>query len=184
MVRAHSRRAFTLIEALVVIVIIAILIALLVPAVQRVRESAADTQCRNNLKQIALASHNYHDSHKCLPPGYSGQTQAGVLMYLLPFVDQQALFAALPAGVQQGTGGPWYTQIANNGLGAGSPVAGRIQTFECPSANLHGSSYANGTVQHEVFLPGTSPVPPMTLPQLLASSDPSQIGRASCRERV
>jgi prepilin-type N-terminal cleavage/methylation domain-containing protein len=67
---ASARRGFTLIELLVVIAIIAVLIALLLPAVQAAREAARRTQCRNNLKQIALAAHNYHDVNNLFPPGY------------------------------------------------------------------------------------------------------------------
>src|SRR6185503_18738851 len=95
---AFMRSAFTLIELLVVIAIIAILIALLVPAVQKVRESASRTQCANNLKQIVLAAHNFNDALRFLPPSRVGQnsnttTQYGTwALYMLPYLEQQNLF--------------------------------------------------------------------------------------------
>ncbi len=90
--RNVGRRAFTLIELLVVIAIIAILIALLVPAVQKVREAAARTQCTNNLKQMALALHGYHDAYKTLPPACHPTNLLSFHVYILPFIDQTPAF--------------------------------------------------------------------------------------------
>ena len=90
-------RAFTLIELLVVIAIIAVLIALLLPAVQQAREAARRTQCRNNLHQLVLAMHNYHDAHGVFPPGTTGTYVGGGhgwAVMLLPFLDEQALYNA------------------------------------------------------------------------------------------
>jgi prepilin-type N-terminal cleavage/methylation domain-containing protein len=123
------RRAFTLIELLVVIAIIAILIGLLLPAVQKVREAAARTTCQNNLKQLNLAAMSYESSYGFLPPGSHSTSYAGALAYILPYIEQDNVYNMIPLAILQlgnTTGGVWW--------GGGWTAANtNIKTFICPS---------------------------------------------------
>lgn len=151
--RIHPRRiGFTLIELLVVIAIIAVLIALLLPAVQQAREAARRSQCKNNLKQLGLALHNYHDAFGRFCDGRGGPNdgagragdQSGIVR-LLPYIDQA----------------PMYNQIPMNNTvpvcwaGSFAPWATQIQALLCPSAPI-GMQYGGVANKNYHFCVGTT----------------------------
>ncbi len=151
MARSKRRSGFTLIELLVVIAIIAVLVGLLLPAVQKVREAAARMSCTNNLKQIALACHNYDSTNNCLPPGVDIEG-FGPLARLLPYVEQQNQYNLLsfkPSPDGSTVNGPttfnfWFSDPLNRPPSTGTQTIprpptvygaeGTIKTFICPSA--------------------------------------------------
>ncbi len=134
----NRRRGFTLIELLVVIAIIAVLIALLLPAVQQARESARRTQCKNHLKQLGLALHNYEETYKYLPPGSGGTGQIPALTtfsshngdllsgfaMLLPFLDQGPAWNKIISAPGQG-GYPYLTTFPH--------PPSNVTVYTCPS---------------------------------------------------
>ncbi|VAX38940.1 hypothetical protein-transmembrane region and signal peptide prediction [hydrothermal vent metagenome] len=131
---ASHKQGFTLIELLVVIAIIAILIALLLPAVQQAREAARRSACKNNMKQIGLALHNYHDTHRVFPPGYVVTPTAADnvghwtwTVYILPFMDQAPLYKQLRPGPF--TASDAYTASAANA----AAMQQNYPAFRCPS---------------------------------------------------
>jgi prepilin-type N-terminal cleavage/methylation domain-containing protein len=153
---ARPRTALTLIELLVVIAIIAVLIGLLLPAVQKVREAANRMACANNLKQIGLACHNYQCSHGRLPPGDLGPIPydqvpppeniqfVGCLVFLLPYLEQENIYRQLQVNFDLKTTGPrWYTNPINWTL-----AQTRIQGFLCPSTDPYQSTQGTAYGSH------------------------------------
>jgi len=149
----RRRVGFTLIELLVVIAIIAILIALLLPAVQQAREAARRTQCKNNLKQLGLALHNYHDVSNMFPPGYVLQGTAGSFgnwgwaTYLLPYIEQGPLYNKLNPG-----NNTMANCLADTTAGGGrQALTTPLTAFRCPSdtapALNHGPPGAAGEAE-------------------------------------
>jgi prepilin-type N-terminal cleavage/methylation domain-containing protein/prepilin-type processing-associated H-X9-DG protein len=128
----RPRQAFTLLELLVVIAIIAVLIGLLIPAVQQVREAASRAKCANNLKQLGLALHHYHLTNECFPPGMvaagsnMSDAEASGLTYLLPYVEQDNIHRLYHFDE------PWFH--ADNFDVVGIPV----RLFFCPSNREQG----------------------------------------------
>ena len=154
--RRLRSRGFTLIELLVVIAIIAILIALLLPAVQQAREAARRSSCKNNLKQLGLAAHNYLDVHGVFPASlqcrdgacggnrWHNHNKGSYFVHMLPFLDQAPLFEALDFGRQGGGGSNFENQADPNGK---QYRAYLLSVLSCPSAtgrNHHNNNPTSG----------------------------------------
>lgn len=150
----RRKRAFTLIELLVVIAIIGVLVALLLPAVQQAREAARRTQCKNNLKQIGLACHNYHDAYNCFPMGV-GYSLWGWKVYILPYIDQSAQYNQInftdgidfTGGTCRGQGSACYTSQhqanALNAAGKQTWANTGFAVYACPSDPLGNTPYSS-----------------------------------------
>ncbi len=134
--RVHRTKnaAFTLVELLVVIAIIGILIGMLLPAVQRVREAARRIQCANQTKQLSLALLNHESAHGYFPPGFRFPGMTMWSAYVLPYVEQNSLFETLDLD------GPWSVREGAT-LANSNALSEFLPVFRCPSANLAISQY-------------------------------------------
>ena len=167
MLFSSRKRAFTLIELLVVIAIIAVLIALLLPAVQQAREAARRSQCKNNMKQLGLALHNYHDTFTTFPIGQrESKTYPNWRIGVLPYLDQAPLYNALNFSQSFMSG-----CTATSGFGfaqttPGNPILKNLvlPVFKCPSSALDptadvGCNFDRAQVHDYVGISGATPDP-------------------------
>jgi len=148
-INRRRKTAFTLIELLVVIAIIAILIGLLLPAVQKVREAAARAKCSNNLKQMGTALHNYHSALGTFPGAYvnaTGQGTGSLFYFILPYMEQQNVFKLGDNGVINTN--PQPDAYWGNFSSLQTPAANTIPTYLCPSdpTNSPAATWTNGWV--------------------------------------
>lgn len=144
----NLRAAFTLIEVLVVLGILALLFAMLVPAVQRARDAAARTACANNLRQIALGNHQYHDTYRAFPAGMRWKNGADAFAYmswlaqLLPYIEQEGLWQRTVEAYQQtqGMSPPYFPATGPHAALVATPIA----VYACPADDRVGRAQVVG----------------------------------------